>query len=215
MDKILLKEVFGNKRVIGLAGEKSTGKTNNLMALIKDFRKSNKETEIYVFGLDKETLDWIKKFKKVYEISSIKQLTNKKDALIIIDEFQRIKLNSRKHRELLNNFIDFIYHNNNWLIVTTPNPREFNLVIGSKIEGWCLKSLNLNNLVNGSQLKEIVKAYSGRFKVIDDICIKNNELLIINNEFEKVLDLEYIKEIDNKLNNLDIFDIRNCLKNCP
>lgn len=205
--KILLEEVFGNKKVIGLAGKKDEGKTNNLMALLKDFRKFNKQTKIYVFGLDKKTLKWIKKQTKVYEVSSIKQLSNKKDYLIIIDEFQRLKLNNRRYREQLDNFVDFIYHNNNWLILTTANPREFNLIIGSKIDGWCLKSLSVSNLVNGSQLKEIVLNYNGRFKTINDIEIPKNELLIINDECEKVLNLEYIKGADNKIDNLNIFKL--------
>lgn len=206
--ELLLKEVFGNKRVVGLVGEKDEGKTNNLMALIKNFREFNKETEIYVFGLNKEALKWVKQYKKVYEVSSIKQLSNKKNCLIIIDELQRLRLNNRRYKELLDNFIDFIYHNNNWLILTSPNVREFNTIIGSKIEGWCLKSLKLTNVVNGSQLKNAVMGYNGRFKVIDDICIEKNNLLIINDDYEKILDLKYIKEADSKINNLDIFELK-------
>ncbi len=202
---MLLKEIFGNNRICALAGDKSTGKTNNLMALIKDFRRDNKKTPIYVFGIDEPTLNWLKKLGGVFEVSSLEQLANKKDSLIIIDEFVRLKLNNRRHKERLDSFVDFIYHNNNWVILSCPNLREYNSIIGSKIEGWLLKSLMISSLVNGSQLKEIVMNYNGRFKCINSIDIAEDKILIINNDYEKVIELEYIKEVDNKLNNIDIF----------
>ena len=202
---MLLKEIFGNNRICALAGDKSTGKTNNLMALIKDFRRDNKKTPIYVFGIDEPTLNWLKKLGGVFEVSSLEQLANKKDSLIIIDEFVRLKLNNRRHKERLDSFVDFIYHNNNWVILSCPNLREYNSIIGSKIEGWLLKSLMISSLVNGSQLKEIVMNYNGRFKCINSIDIAEDKILIINNDYEKVIEFEYIKEVDNKLNNIDIF----------
>jgi len=215
MKEIKLKEMFGKYRIVAISGEKDEGKTNNLMALLKEFRENNTETEIYVYGLNELTLNWIKRFKNVFEISSIKQLSNKKDCLIIIDEFQKLKLNNKRKKELLDDFVDFIYHNNNWLILTTPSPREFNSVIGSKIEGWCLKSLKLANLVNGSHLKDVVMSYNGRFKSIDDINIEKGSLLIINNDYEKILELEYIEEIDNKKKNVNIFNIKKGPKKGP
>ena len=205
--KPLLEEVFGNNRVCAIAGDKSTGKTNNLAALARNFRKFNKTTQILVYGVEDTTLRWLRNLGNVFEISSLSQLSNKKDCLIFIDEFQRLNLNNRRYRHLLDETINFIYHNNNWVIFCSPNLREYNSVIGSKIERWLLKSLRLSSLVNGSQLKDIVLAYNGRFKSIEDIDIKKNQLLIINSEYEKVIDLEYIQEIDEKLNKINIFDM--------
>ena len=47
---MILKEVFGKNRIIGLAGDKSTGKTNNIVALLINFRKTNKTTNVYMYG---------------------------------------------------------------------------------------------------------------------------------------------------------------------
>ncbi|MEK6883364.1 MAG: AAA family ATPase, partial [Nanoarchaeota archaeon] len=127
---MLLKEIFGDNRICALAGDKSTGKTNNLMALLKNFRNHNKQTKIYVFGIDEVTLKWLRRFNDVYEISTLEQLSDKKDSLIIIDEFQKLQLNDRRYKELLNKFVDFIYHNNNWAILSCPNLREYNSIIG-------------------------------------------------------------------------------------
>ncbi|MFA6074020.1 MAG: hypothetical protein WC758_07935 [Candidatus Woesearchaeota archaeon] len=205
-EEIKLKEVFGDKRVLGLAGEKNSGKTNNLMALLKDFRNKNKTTEIYVFGLEEQVLNWVKKFENVFEISSLEQLRDKKDSLIILDEFQRLRLNDRRYRDLLNDFIDFIYHNNNWVIFSSPNLREFNSIICGKIERWALKSLRLKDLICGSQLKEAVLGYNGRFKCINDISIEPEKLLIINEDYERVIELDYIKDVDTKFKSKDIFE---------
>lgn len=200
-----LKIIFGDSRVVGLAGSKNSGKTNNLMSLIKEFREDNKETAIYVYGLDEITLNWIKKIGKVYEISSLEQLSDKKDSLIIIDEFQKLRLNDKRYKDLLNDFIDFVYHNNNWVILSSPSVREFNSIIGGKIERWALKDINCSDLVNGSQLKNAVISYNGRYKIINDIRIEKSKILIINREFEKEIELAYIKEVDSKIKAKDIF----------
>lgn len=204
---MLLKEVFGDRRIVGFAGEKSSGKTNNLMALVKDFRQHNKDTPIYVFGLEQSALDWILKFKNVYEINGLSQLSNKRDALFILDEMQLLKVNSRKHTEMLDKFVDFIYHHNNWVVLTSPSLREFNSIIGGKIQRWILKSMNISDLVNGSQLKDVAVNYNGRCKSLDSIEVDKDKILIINDEHEKVIELEYIKEVDSKLKNVNIFEI--------
>jgi hypothetical protein len=207
-NKCKLEIVFGSSRIVGLAGEKDVGKTNNLMALLKDFRQQNKETPIYVYGLNETTLNWVKKLGNLFEVSSLEQLSNKSDSLIIIDEMQKLKLNDKRYKDVLNAFIDFIYHNNNWVILSSPNVREFNSVIGSKIERWALKTIKCSNLVNGSHLKDAVYNYNGRYKSINDIDIDYNKILIINQDFEQEIELEYIKEIDNKINLQNIFKVR-------
>ena len=200
-----MKDIFGENKIIGLAGSKNSGKTNNLMQALKQFRETNKESPIYVYGLDNHTLIWVKTLGNVFEISSLKQLSNKKNALFVLDEFQRLHLNDRRYKDVLDDFIDFIYHKNNWVIFTSPNLREFNSVIGGKIEGWCIKSLRVDSLINGSQLKEVALSYSGRFKSLGRITLGKNEMLVINDEFEKVLEFDYIDSIDKKKENINIF----------
>lgn len=203
--EIKLKTLFGDYRVVGLAGEKSSGKTNNLISLIEDFRINNKETKIYLYGLDEICLKYLNKFDNIFEVSSLEQLSDKKNCLIIVDEFQKLHIGDRRYKDLLDKFIDFVYHSNNWVIFSSPNLREFNSVIGSKIERWAIKSLRIRDLVNGSHLKEAVLGYNGRYKVFDAISIDKGKLLIINDDFEKVLEIGYIKEIDFKIKNKDIF----------
>lgn len=207
-----IKELFGNARVVGIAGEKSSGKTNNIIALIEDFRKNNSETPIYVYGFDHRALSWLKNMGNVYEFSSINHLSGKQDSLIIVDEFQKLNLNNKRYKAKLDALIDFIYHDNNWLILSSPGLREFNSIIGGKVERWALKNVRVANLVNGSQLKEAVVSYNGRFKSIDDLHIPKDTLLVINEDYEKLIELRYIPEVDFKQGNIDIFKVEEKVK---
>ena len=193
---MMLKKIFGDCRIVALAGEKNSGKTNNLIAMLKDYKKA----PIYAYGLPKEAIDYL----GAKEISSLRQLVHKRDCVIVLDEFQKLRLNDRRYKDELNDFVDFVYHNNVYVILCSPNIREFNTIIGSVIEKWLLKNVALDMCVNGSQLKKVINGYKGRYKVLNAIDIPKNELLVINNEEEIVLKLPYIKEIDNKKDNKEI-----------
>lgn len=201
----LLKQVFGDKRIVGLAGEKNTGKTNNLVYLIKELRDNDADISIYSYGLPEEVQRYLTKQLKVKEISSLKQLIKKRDCIIILDEFQKLKLNDRRYKDQLDEFIDFVYHNNVYVILSSPNIREFNSIIGGIIERWLLKDVRLDNCVNGSQLKEVVDEYKGRHKSLGSISIDKSEILIINDTEEMLIKCDYVPEADSKKSNVDLF----------
>lgn len=211
----LLKSIFGKKRIVALAGNKDCGKTNNLIALIEDFRKVNKNTKIYVYGLDSETLNYLNKFENIFEITELSQFTGKRDSLFIVDEFQKLHLGDRRYKDLLDSFVDLIYHkeNNNRVLFCSPNLREFNSVIGGKIEKWLVKSISYDCLVNGSQLKQAIINYSGRYKQLNDLVIPKDTILILGEETTREINLPYIKEADGKVDILDIFT-EDVEKNC-
>jgi len=199
-----LKKIFGDKRILGLAGNKSSGKTNNLMHLIKDFRDFNKEVKIFSYGLPKELKPMMKEL-NVKEISSTKQLVNKKDCILILDEFQKLKLNDRRHKDTLMEFIDFVYHRNVYVIFSSPNIREFNSVIGGIIERWILKSVRKDQCINGSQLKKVVEDYKGKCSLLGSIDVPVDKLLIINDDEEILVHCAYEKDADNKKDQKAIF----------
>ena len=199
-----LKKVFGNKRIIALAGEKSTGKTNNLVFLIKNYRENQNNVPIYAYGMPNMVMGYLKKL-GVREISSLKQLVRKRNCILILDEMQKLRLNDRRQKEALNDFVDFVYHNNVYVILSSPNIREFNSVIGGVIERWLLKSVRKDLCINGSQLKKVIDDYKGRYKYLDAIEVPLNELLLINDEEETIINCAYIKEADNKTGNPNLF----------
>ena len=199
-----LKTIFKDARIVALAGNKSTGKSNNLIRLIIEFRKKDQDTPIYAYGLDPK-LDKLLNTLKVQVISSIEQLVYKKNCIIILDEFQRLHFNTPKYRDELNAFVDFIYHSNCYCILSSPNIREFNSIIGGVIEKWLLKSVRIDQCINGSQLKKVIGAYQGCHNVMGSISLEKNQLLVINNDREIVLKLNYVKQADTKLGLTKIF----------
>ena len=199
-----LKTVFGDKRIIALAGEKDSGKTNNLLYLIKEFREDGNKTPIFSFGLPEQVQEYANTL-GVKEISSLSQLIKKRDCIIILDEFQKLKLNDRRFKDQLDEVIDFVYHHNVYLILSSPNIREFNSIIGSIIEGWLLKDVKLSSCVNGSQLKEVVDNYKGKCKCLGAISVEKSEILVANDKEEVVVICDYVIEADSKKNRKELF----------
>ena len=205
MEQAILKEIFGDQRIIALAGEKHSGKTNNLIYLIKDLRQKMPTLPIYVYGMPQDVMQYLKTL-KVEEISELKHLLGKKNCVLILDEYQKLKLNDRRYKDALASFIDFVYHNNVYTILSSPNIREFNSIIGGVIERWLLKTVKKDSCINGSQLKRIIENYKGSWKSIDSIVLPKDKLLLINDEKEIVIDCPYVKEADSKLSNVNLFE---------
>ena len=203
VNKSVLKKIFGNNRILGLAGEKDSGKTNNLYYIISNIPE---DVNIYVYGFPTSVLEALQKeHKNIYEISELDHFLYKTDSIFIIDEFQKLHLNDRRQKHLLAEIVDLIYHTNNYIIFSSPNIREFNSVIGSVIERWLLKSIRLSNCINGSQLKKAIQTYSGRFKHLSSISTPKDTILIIDKDIERFIVCDYMKKADNKLNNRKLF----------
>ncbi len=59
-----LHDIFKGSRIVGLAGNKNTGKTNNLAQMIKEYREEGYlETEIYVYGLPVDVIKALENIK--------------------------------------------------------------------------------------------------------------------------------------------------------
>ena len=199
-----LKIIFGGKRIVALCGDQSSGKTNNIVSLVVDLRKYNESVPVYAYGMPPKVMEYLKNL-GVVEISKIDHLVNKKDSIIILDEFHRLRLNDKRYKEQLSMVVDLIYHNNNYLLLSSPNIREFNSIIGSPIERWVLKNVSVDSCVNGSQLKRVVEDYRGVHRQINNISVPLNKLLLINEESEMLINCEYIEEVDVKKENKVIF----------
>jgi DNA replication protein DnaC len=195
---VSLKQLFKDKRILALAGAKNSGKTNNLVFLISKLSK-DKLRKVYFYGFPYSVAKYLKGL-GCKEIESIKQMVGKRGCLFVLDEFQKLHLNDRRNKKVLNAVIDFIYHNKNLLLLSSPNIREFNTVIGTVIEKWLLKTIMLDQCINGSQLKEVVKSYSGSYKQIDSIVVPKNEILVINDNQKEVIECDYVEFADSKRN---------------
>jgi len=200
-----LNQIFSNDiRISAIAGSKNSGKTNNMIHLLKDFRETDKKTPIYAYGFPISLKSTIKKL-KIKPISSLTQLLNKASCILVLEEFQRLKLNDRRYKDTLAEFINFVYHRNVYVILSSPDIREFNSLIGGVIQRWLLKTINIDQCVNGSQIKKVIEDYKGSYKLLGSISVPKNELLVINDDEEIVITCPYEDDADHKKSNKPLF----------
>ena len=69
-----------------------------------------------------------------------------------------------------------------------------------------LKTVRRDLCVNGSQLKKIIDDYKGRLKSLGCIETSKSQVLLINDEEEIIFNCKYVKEADNKKDNVDLFE---------
>ena len=198
------KRIFDDTHIVGLVGIKNCGKTNNLIAMIKEFRETKNQTPIYIYGFKPIITDYLKRY-GCTEISEIKHLIGKQNCILICDEYQRLKLNDRRYTDERDEFKNYVYHNNVYVILSSPDVREFNSIIGGVIEKWLVKTLSLSDCVNGSQLKKAVDDYKGNYKHLGSIELPKDQILILNSLFEQRITCEYIEEADSKKGQKNIF----------
>lgn len=205
MKQTNIQTIFSYGRVAGIAGNRHQGKTNNIISMIVEFRQHNKTTPIYAYGLPPNVAQYLQRY-NVKVIDRISQLANIKNAIIILDEFQKLKLNDRRNKDVLVELMAMIYHpdSNNYVLFCSPTTREYNSIIGGFVEVWLLKSMFLSDAVNGSQLKTALKDYKGQYYKLGYYDIPPSNMVLLNEDHEQVLEFDYITDVDMKKDIIDI-----------
>ena len=149
---LLSEFVFDGVRIAALAGEKNTGKTNNLVYLLLDFHKANPDRQIVIFGFNEVTTKYLIDKCKAKVINRLEQLNYYKKALFVLDEAQKLHLHDRRQRDIIDNITAMIYHEelDNYLLISSPQLRTFNRQVCSMVETWLIKTVKANSCANGS-----------------------------------------------------------------
>ncbi|MFA7287240.1 MAG: hypothetical protein WC055_00010 [Melioribacteraceae bacterium] len=202
----ILRQVFSEGvRVAGLAGVGSSGKTNSIMYLLKNFHDLCPSVQIYTYGLTERTQEWATKNLKAIEVSCISHLSDKTNSIFFLDEVHLLGLSDRAKVSEVKAFASFLNHSNNYVVLSTSNIKEYNSTLCSIIGVWLLKTVKLNMTTNGTDLKRSIRDYRGRYKRLDDVILPVNKLLVLSDQRELVIDMEYIPEIDGKAELPDLF----------
>jgi len=203
---MILKKVFEKNRIVGVIGNPNSGKSNNIIALVESFLKVNSTANVIIYGFNQQSTAYLKKL-GCKTADSLTQLSLARNSLIVLDEFQKLHLSDKRYRELSQEFFDFIFHNNNWLMLSSPNLAEFNKLVCRRVDAWLIKELYTKDLVNGSKVKTVCEDYKGFAKSLGRFNIEKNEVLLLSDVTSEILTLPYIKDVDGKLNNPNIFDV--------
>lgn len=195
---------------VGVAGNRSTAKTclvlNKLIELRKDYPKLN----IAVMGVNNELEPVMNKYNITILRSRMDildlQLT---DSVLFVDE-SAIFFDSRsKSKQLtkLQRFFDRIEHLNNKIILGTARENYWNKFMCSRITAFLVKEIEYDSLVNGSWLKERVKAIDSlsEYRLAAD----KNEYYIVtagDGQLTTKHTFGYNAELDTKKHNKDLFE---------
>lgn len=200
--KLLLKH-----STIGLAGSRSSAKTSLALTELIRIKKDYPKTKIAVFGINKEIESYLESLGIIILHSKMDILDLRmRDTVIFIDEMALFFSTSSRNKELdkLMRFFDRIEHLNCKLICGTAREGYFNKFMCSRITAFLVKQIEYDALTNGTWLKERVKAIKSNSDYRLEL-EKNEYYFISADEITTKHTFKYMKDIDTKKENCDLF----------
>jgi ADP-heptose:LPS heptosyltransferase len=161
MNKLDLLTIFKKHSIIGVVGNRSTGKSMTALGLLIDLKKKYPQIPIYVYGIEEQVATQLKEFgfnillsKK--DITDV-QLTN---CVMFVDEFAMVYNTATKNKQLdkLSNFFDRLEHRKIKFIFGTAREKFFNTFACSRMTCAIVKQIEYDSLVNATWLKDNVKS---------------------------------------------------------
>lgn len=206
--ELQLDRILKRHSIIGIAGSRNTAKSSLILTQLDKIKAKYKNVQIACFGLNPE-------LKTIIESKGMLFLESKMDILdlrlrntiIYIDEMALFFDVESKNKNLdkLMRFFDRIEHLNDKLIVSTAREGYFTKFMCSRINAFLVKQIEYDSLVNGTWLKERVKAIRSQSDY--RLELDKSEYFEVTNTGETATKhtFEYNKEFDTKKNNIDFF----------
>lgn len=184
-------ELFKNPAIIGLIADRNTGKTNLIYYFIERLKKYNVVIKSYGLRL---------KHDRVIEINSLQELESTKNSIIFIDEmFSLFDLDNRKLKHSIENTLRLINHNNNILFLCGV-PENWKKFLSSKLDIIIFKKTTKADLINGSNVKNVLFEYRGFESGTAILDLKPDEAIIYTDEYNKI-NIPYLERYDTKKGN--------------
>ncbi len=203
-----LSQLLSENSVVGVAGNRSSGKSMLIATQLVETKREHKNIPIYVMGVEQSVEPYlisqgISILRSEMDVLDL-QL---KDCIIFIDEFATIFDTESKSKQLdkLNRFFDRLEHNNVKLLIGTAREGFWNKYACARITAFYVKEIEYSSLVNGTWLKERVMA----IKSLSDYrleCDKPTYYVVTNRGgLTQRYQSEYVKELDTKKDNKNLF----------
>lgn len=202
LDKILKKNT-----VIGVAGNRNTGKTMMVLEQLRLLRAEYPTLHIAVLGINTELKGTLCQQGITFLESKMDILDLKmRDTVIFIDEFAMLfdTRSQTKQLDKLMRFFDRIEHQNCKLIISTAREGYYNKFMCSRINGFMVKEIDYAALVNGTWLKERVMAINSSSDYRLEMG-KDEYYTVITDELTQKHTYKYNPQYDTKKTNKDLF----------
>lgn len=203
-----LSEIFKEHSVVGIVGNRSTGKSMNALTELLDIRLNNPEIPICVLGVEDSLRPILQSYNIIVLESEMDILDLQiKNSVIFIDEFASIFDTATRSKQLekLERFFDRIEHTNCKLLVGTAREGFWNKFACARITAFIVKEIEYSALVNGTWLKERVCA----IRSLSDYRLEcpKDKSYIVSNKFglTKKVDAMYYAGFDTKKDNKKLF----------
>ena len=203
-----LSEVLKKHDIIGIAGNRDTAKSSLILTQLKALRKQYPKIPIYAMGIEQNLYNELKSLSIEVLESTMDILDLRiKNAIIYIDEFALLFSTKKqdKEQDKLMRFFDRISHQNVKLIISTAREGFYNKFMCSRITAFLVKQIEYDALVNGSWLKERVKAINSNsdYRLEAE---KDKYYLVSPDTITTKYSFEYDKTLDSKQDNKNIFE---------
>jgi hypothetical protein len=205
----MLKQVLKEHNIVGVAGMRSTAKTSLILSELLQIRKQHPNVKIAVFGVNEELKMLLHSNNITFLESQMDILDLRmKDTIIFIDEMALFFDTSTRSKQLdkLMRFIDRVEHQNCKIIVGTAREGYFNKFMCSRVTAFLVKQVEYDSLVNGTWLKERVKAIKSTSDYRLEIP-KSDYYVVSADTLTSRHTFAYVPEIDTKRDNCDLFSV--------
>lgn len=203
-----LSELMKKHSIIGIAGNRSSGKSMLVLTNLKDIRQEFPTIDIHVLGAEDSLNTPLKRLgiKVLHSEMDILDL-QLKNCIVFVDEFAMLFDTASKSKQLdkLERFFDRIEHNNVKLLIGTAREGFWNKFACARITAFLVKEIEYSSLVNGTWLKERVQAIVSKSDYRLE-CPKDSFFVVSNKgEPTEKFKTKYDISLDSKRNNQCLF----------
>jgi len=192
-----ISKLFNKPKVIAVIGDVNSGKSMLLYHLLHSLSKTTK-FKLFTYGLRTP-------IKNAQEIFSVAEMEKVRNSLILIDELSSLwDLDNRKNKQVVENSLRLINHNNNILVICG-TPENFKKFISGKVDAVIYKTITIADFINGSRMKHLLTNYRGNERGSEMLNLPVDEALCYDGQHYNKLDIPYYKRFDSKKNNVPIF----------
>jgi hypothetical protein len=203
-----LQELLRRHSVIGIVGNRSSGKSMLTLSKLKEVREAFPSIPVYVLGTERQLEGTLQSLGMSVLHSEMDILDLQlKDCVIFIDEFATLFDTATKSKQLdkLERFFDRVEHNNVKLIIGTAREGFWNKFACARITAFLVKETEYSSLVNGTWLKERVTAIVSKSDYRLE-CPKNTGYIVSNKgEPTQRFIVNYDETLDSKKDNISLF----------
>jgi hypothetical protein len=201
-------DIFKKHSIIGVSGNRSSGKTMMVLTILKDIRRKYPAVKMAAMGINPELNPVLERY-GIDVIESKMDILDLRitDTIIYVSEIATIfnTRNKNKQQDKLERFIDRIDHQNCKLIIETAREGYYNKFACGRVKAFLVKTTDYESLVNGTWLNERVQAIQSTSDYRVE-CEKGEYYLVTNTgELTTKHTFPYNEEFDTKKKNIDLF----------